>query len=211
MTRTAARWTAPLALLGLVLAGCGGSSSDSAPAGTASHSTTDGSSSGSSTGAAPTPASSTPAPGFASTSAGTPRGVLSKPDFLIRMNEVCSSFDARFGKLPEPTAATDFVAITANLTGNLRLMPPYLSQARALVSQTAERAALEKNWLAIARSEFAAFAPLAQQMIEDSNAHDAAKVQADANAMSALPDQSRTMAAYLSRYGLSSCAHLHSQ
>jgi hypothetical protein len=207
MTKPAAWWPAPLALLGLVLAGCGGSSSQSAaPPGSPS-----GSSTGSTPSSASMPSSSAPAPGFASTSAGTPRGVISMPDFLIEMNRMCSSFDAKLKALPTPVGATDFAKINANLTGNLRLAPAFLSQAEALVSRTAVRAALEKNWLATERADFAAFRPLAQRMIADSKAHNAAKVQADASALSALPDHGKTVAAYLNGVGLSSCARLESE
>ena len=210
MTKTTAWLAAPLAVLGLVLAGCDGSPSHSA----APASSATGSPSGSATGSgssASTPESSTPAPGFASTSAGTPKGVLSKPDFLIRMNALCSSVDAQVKALPTPTAATDYAAISTNLTETLRLVPSFISQAEALVAQTAQRAALEKNWLAIEKADFAAFKPLAQRMVTHSKAHDAAKVQADANALSALPDRTSRLVTYLKGYGLSSCAQLKSE
>jgi hypothetical protein len=206
--RTAARWPALLALLGLLLAGCGGSSSKSAaPATTGSSASPSASASAGSSGASP----SSPAPGFASTSAGTPSGVLSKPDFLISMNAKCKAFTAQVKALPIPTSATDFDAVTTNLTATLRLVPSYISQAEALVKQSAERAVLEKNWLAVEKADFAGFKPVAQRMIADSKAHNAAKVQADANALSAVPDHSDTLAAYLSGFGLYSCAELEKQ
>lgn len=203
MTPTAARWPVPLVLLPLLLAGCDGSSSKSA--------TPAGSTAGSSTSAVATPSSSTPPPGFASTSAGTPKGVLSQPDFLIRMNEVCSTYDAKLRALPEPQGATDFDSITTNLTETLRLAPAFLSQAEALVRQTGERAALEENWLTVDRADFAVFKPIAQRMILHSKARSASKVQADADALAALPDHSSTVAAYLRGYGLASCARLESE
>lgn len=203
MTKTAARLAAPLAFSGLLLAACGGSPSHPAsPAGSAVSTGTGSSSS------AP---ASTPSPGFASTSAGTPKGRLSKPDFLIQMNALCSSVDAQVKSLPTPTAATDFAAIDANLTGTLRLLPVFVSRAEALVAQTAERALLERNWLAIDKSDFAAFEPPARRMLAHSKAHDAAKVQADANVLSALPDHSSRLATYLDGYGLSSCGKLESE
>jgi hypothetical protein len=198
---TTARSAAPLAVLGLILAGCGGSSGKSAsPA-------TSGTGSSASTATAST---SSPAPGFASTSAGTPKGVLSKPDFLIEMNAKCKSFIVQVKALPTPTGATDFTAITANLNANLKLVPSFISQAEALVNKTAERAVLEKNWLSVEKADFAAFKPVAQRMVVHSKAHDAAKVQADANALSAVPDHSSTLAAYLKGYGLTTCAELES-
>lgn len=202
-TTPAAWWPAPLVLLGLVVAGCGGSSSKSAspaPSPSGSNATSSASSAAAS--------SSSPASGFASTSAGTPSGVLSKPDFLIDMNTLCRSFSARVKALPTPTGATDFDAITTNLTANLRLAPSFLSQAEALVDQAAERAVLQKNWLAVEKADYAAFKPVAQRMVAHSKDRDAAKVQADANALSALPDHSKALATYLAGYGLSDCATL---
>lgn len=191
---------APLALLGLVLAGCGGSSSHSAPpAGSTA-------SSASSPGSGPT-GPSTPA-GFASTSAGTPSGVLSKPDFLIKMNALCSAIDAQRQALPKPTGATDFAAISVNLTGTMRLLPSLISHAEALMKPYAQRAELDKNWLDIERADYAVLKPIAERLVAHANAHDAAKVQADANAMSAAPDHSSSLSTYLNGYGLSSCAHL---
>ncbi|HEV2888698.1 MAG TPA: hypothetical protein VGX49_17440 [Jatrophihabitans sp.] len=204
MTKTAAApW---LALLGLLLAGCGGSSPKAAaPAGSPSSSSPSGSASSSS---APSSAVGPSVPAFASTSAGTPRGVLSKPDFLIDMNALCSAVDAQLQALPVPTGASDFAAINTNLTGTLRVLPVLISHAEALVARTAERAELEKNWLDVKRADYAAFKPVAQQMVKDANAHDAAKVEADANALTALPDHSLDTVSYLSEYGLTSCAHL---
>lgn len=199
---TTAAWSAA-ALAVLVLAGCGSSSSQSAaPAGSGTASSTGPSSS------APAPGSSTPAPGFASTSAGTPPGVLSKTDFLIDMNAKCKAFGAQVKALPVPTGATDFTVITTNLTGTLRLWQAYLSQAEALVEKSAERAVLQKNWLMVEKADYAAFRPVAQRMIADSKARHAAKVQADANALSAVPRHASTLAAYLKEYGLYSCAEL---
>ena len=203
----AARWRAPLVLAALILTGCGGSSSKSASPATSPATPVISSTPGSSASSA-TASSSSPAPGFASTSAGTPKDVLSKPDFLIDMNNICKTFTARVKALPTPTAATDFDAVTTNLTGTLRLRPAFLSQAEALVDRSAERAVLRKNWLAVDTADFAAFKPVAQRMIIHSKARDAAKVQADANALSALPDHSDTVAAYLRGFGLSSCADL---
>lgn len=209
MTETTARLAAALALPALVLAGCGGSSSRSAaPAGSPSSSS---SSAATSSSSASTPSSSTPAPGFASTSAGTPKDVLSMPDFLIEMNKLCASYDAQLRALPEPTAATDFAAITTNLTATLRLWPSFIARAEPLIARMPDRAALERNWLAIDKADLAAFRPLAERTIAHSKAHDAAKVRADVDALTALPDHTSRVVSYLNGYGLGSCAKLESQ
>jgi hypothetical protein len=136
---------------------------------------------------------------------------MSKPDFLIEMNALCTSVDTQLKALPTPTAATDYAAISTTLTGRLRLTPAFLSRAEALVARSAERAVLEKNWLAVTKADFAAFTPPARRMLAHSRAHDAAKVQADANELSSLPDHSSRLATYLRGFGLSSCAQLESR
>jgi hypothetical protein len=197
---------ASFALLGLLLAGCGGSPSKSAaPAGSPSNS-------------APTSAAVSPAapagsspPAFASTSAGSQTDRLSKPDFLIAMNAVCSAVDAQRQALPTPTSVTDYAAITTRLTGTLRILPVFIDHAETLVAKSAERAALERNWLAIKKADYAATKPLAVRTITDSNAHDAAKVDADLRALDAAPDHGASMATYLRDFGLTSCASLESR
>jgi pimeloyl-ACP methyl ester carboxylesterase len=198
---TAARWPASLMALGLLLAGCGGSSAKSAaPATPATGSSAN----------SVTASSTSPAPGFASTSAGTPKGQLSKPDFLIEMNTLCAAYDARLEALPTPTAATDFAAISVSVAATLRLEPEFLARAEALTARTAERAVLEKNWLAVDKADLAAAKPLAQQLVAHSEAHDAAKVRADSGALDALPDHSARLVSFLNGYGLSKCARLES-
>lgn len=211
MTKTAAGWLAPLLALGAVaLAGCDSSSSPSAaPAGSPASSSSSSSSSPSS------PASSSAvgpsAPAFASTSAGTPRGQLSKPDFLVDTNAMCSAVDAQLQALPTPAGATDYANIITNVTGTLRIMPVYLAHAEALVARTAERAALEKNWLDVERADYAAYKPAAQQLLRAADTRDPAKVSAAANDLSAVPDHSDTVQAYLADFGLASCAHIQSE
>lgn len=148
-------------------------------------------------------------PAFAPTSAGTPKGVLSKPDFLIRMNALCSAIDAQRQALPKPASTTDFATISLNLVGTMRLAPSLISHAERLVAQTAQRAELEKNWLALERADYAAIKPVADQMVAHSNARDEAKVQDDAYEMAAVPNHNSSLTTYLNGYGLSSCAHLH--
>lgn len=218
MTRTAsARRRALLALLGLagsVLAGCGGSSGQSAaPAGSPSGSASPSGSTSSSGPASSAPPSSSvvgpSAPAFASTSAGTPKGMLSMPDFLIEMNAVCSAIDAQRQALPTPTSLTDFDTINLNLTGTMRLVPVLIAKAQRLVAQTAQRAELEKNWLALERADYAVIKPIAERMAAHSRARDAAAVEAAAADMATAPNHSSSMKTYLDGYGLYSCAHLH--
>ncbi len=202
MTRTTG-WLAPIVVLGVVLTGCGSSSSPSAaPAGSSTGPSSSPSSPASSSAVGPS------APAFATPSAGTPRGVLSKPDFLIDANAMCSAVDAQLQALPTPTGATDYAGIITNLTGTLRIMPVYISHAEALVARTAERAALEKNWLDVERADYAAFKPAAQQLLRAADTRDPAKVSAAANDLSAVPDHSDTVQAYLENFGLASCAHI---
>ncbi len=218
MTRTrTASWLAPCALLGLALTGCGGSSSHSA-AGSASTSTSNSTGTSSAatssagTGSASTgPAASNPsAPAFASTSAGSQTSRLSKPDFLIRMNALCSAVDAQRKALPTPAGPTDYAAISTNISATMRLLPSLISHAEALIAQSADRALLEKNWLSVEKADYAVIKPIAQRLVTDSNAHDAAKVRADGAALDAAPDHSRGLSTFLTGYGLSSCASLES-
>jgi hypothetical protein len=199
---------APVVVLGLLLAGCGGSSPPAAEpsAGPASASN---SASGSSAASTPVRPTGTAPPGFASTSAGSPRDVISKPDFLIDANALCSRLDTQLQALPQPTAATDYAATVANLTGTLRIRTALISGAEALVVRAGERADLEKNWLDVERADFAAFQPAAQRVIDAARRHDPARVQAAVNDLSAVRDHDATVAAYLDRFGLASCAHLY--
>ncbi|HST47499.1 hypothetical protein [Jatrophihabitans sp.] len=192
MTRTAG-WLAPVVVLGVVLTGCGGSSPAARP------------------GTSPSPSASSSAvigpsaPAFASTSAGSPRDVISKPDFLIDANAMCSAVDAQLQALPAPT---DDAAMRVYVTGVLRIMPVYLSHAQTLVARTAERAQLEKNWLIPERADYDAFKPAGQALLQALDAHDDAAVQAAVSDLSAVPDHSDVVQAYLNGYGLPSCAHI---
>lgn len=198
----AAGW---LVLLAVLPAGCGGSSS-TPPTGTpaASSSTTP-----SATGSTASSAPARSAPGFASTSAGSPRDVISKPDFLIDADRLCSKLDTQLQALPQPTAATDYAAIVSNLTGTVRIRTALISGAESLVARAGERVALEKNWLDVERADFAAFKPAAQRVIDAARRHDPAKVQAAANALSAVRNHDTAVAAYLKDYGLASCSRLY--
>ncbi len=199
MTRTRS-WLAPVLLLGLALTGCSSSSTPSAarsgtPAGSGSSPS------------APTSSSviGPSAPAFASTSAGSPREVISKPDFLIDANAMCSAVDAQLQALPAPS---DDASMKVYATGVLRILPIYLSHAQALVARTAEHAQLEKNWLDVVRADFAAFRPAGQALLDALAAHDDGKVQEAVLDLEAVPDHSDAVQAYLNDYGLPSCAHI---
>gem|GEM_PF-2590454 len=206
MTKTPAGMLVPVLALGLALAGCDSSSPSARPAGSPA-----GTSSSPSSSAPSSSAVGPSAPAFASTSAGTPRGQLSKPDFLVDANAMCSAVDAQLQALPTPAGATDYAGIITNLTGTLRIMPVYISHAQALVARTAERAELEKNWLDVERADYAAFKPAAQQVLRAADTRDPAQVSAAANDLSAVPDHSSTIQAYLEDFGLASCAHIEAQ
>ena len=205
MTKTAGAVSclAPFVLVGVLLAGCGGNSSKSAaPAGSPS------SSGHASTAASSTVATSSTPPAFASTSAGTPAGPMSKPNFLIAMNALCSAVDAQRQALPNPASTTDYPTISVHLSGTLRLLPVFFAHAETLTAKSVDRAALERNWLAIKKADFAATKPIAERTLADSNARNAAKVQADLQALDAAPNHRNTLATYLQNYGLTSCANL---
>ncbi len=203
MTKTPAGMLVLVPVLGLALAGCDSSSPSARPAGSPA-----GSSSSPSATAPSSSAVGPSAPAFASTSAGTPRGQLSKPDFLVDTNAMCSAVDAQLQALPTPAGATDYAGIITNLTGTLRIMPVYIAHAEALVARTAERADLEKNWLDVERADYAAFKPAAQQMLRAADTRDPAKVAAAANDLSAVPNHGSDVQAYLEDFGLASCAHI---
>ena len=199
---------AQLALLGLagsVLVGCGDSAGQSAapaasPSGSASPS------------ASASPSSSVigpSVPAFASTSAGSPTDVISKPDFLIKMNAVCSAIDAQRQALPRPTSLTDFDTLVVNLSGTLRLTPVLIAQAQRVMKPFAQRAELEKNWLAFERADHAEVKPIIERMIAHARARNAEAVQADANDLATASNHSSILKAYLDEFGLPSCGHLH--
>ncbi|MGI8667168.1 MAG: hypothetical protein ACR2N4_14270 [Jatrophihabitans sp.] len=133
---------------------------------------------------------------------------LSKTDFLARMNAVCSAIDAQRKALPTPAGLTDYPNIAANLSGTLRILPAYLTQAEVLVRRSADKAELTSKWIAVEQSDFATIKPIAERMVADSTAKDEAKVSEDGEELSTVPDHSSTIADYLTGYGLTSCASL---
>jgi hypothetical protein len=152
--------------------------------------------------------SSSKKPGnFASTVPST-AGPLSKTEFISKMNAVCSALNTQRQALPQPSGLTDYTAISANLSGTLRLLPALINQADQLIGRTADKAALTTNWLSVEKSDFAAIKPIAERMVADSNAKNADKVAADGEALSGAPNHSDTIATYMTSYGLTSCATL---
>lgn len=135
---------------------------------------------------------------------------LSKADFILKMNAVCSAVDQQRKALPTPSGLTDYPVIAQNLSGTLRILPAFISQADALVQRSPDKAALNTNWLDIEKADFTAIKPIAERMVTDSNAKDSAKVAADGEALSSAPDHSSTIATYMTSYGLTNCATLES-
>jgi hypothetical protein len=135
--------------------------------------------------------------------------VISKPDFLIEANALCSAADDQLQALPDPTAATDYTGVITSVSGVLRIESALISRAEALVARTGERAELEKRWLDVERADFAAFRPPAQRAIDAARRHDHAKVQDAADDLSAVPNHDAAVRAYLTGYGLADCAELY--
>jgi hypothetical protein len=150
--------------------------------------------------------SSSKKPGtFASTVPST-GGTLTKAEFVSKMNAVCAAINSQRQALPQPSGLTDYTAISANLSGTLRLLPALISQADQLIGRTADKASLTTNWLSLEKSDFAAVKPIAERMVTDSNAKDAEKVASDGEALSGAPNHSDTIASFMTSYGLTSCA-----
>jgi hypothetical protein len=144
---------------------------------------------------------------FASTLPST-ASTLTKAEFVTKMNAVCSAIDTQRKALPTPSGLTDYPAISANLSGTLRILPSFIAQADALVNRSPDRDLLNRSWLSIEKSDFATIKPIAERMVTDSNAKDATKVAADGEALSGAPDHSDTIATFMSGYGLTTCASL---
>ncbi len=149
-------------------------------------------------------ASAAPRSGVASSAAGS--GSLPKAEFVSKMNAVCVDFNTRMQALPLPSGIDDYDHVADNLTGNLTLFPQYYQQASALVDRSEDKATLTSNWLTVEKSDFDAFEPLARKLVTDANARDRAKVDADGKALDKVPDHTDSIAAFMSGYGLGSCA-----
>jgi hypothetical protein len=144
---------------------------------------------------------------FASTLPST-ASTLTKAEFVSKMNAICTAIDTQRKALPTPSGPTDYLAIAANLSGTLRILPSFIAQADQLVTRSPDRDSLNRNWLSIEKSDFATIKPIAERMVVDSNAKDSAKVSADGEALSSAPDHSSTIATFMTGYGLTSCASL---
>jgi hypothetical protein len=149
-------------------------------------------------------------PAFASTLPSTTAATLTKAEFVTKMNAVCSAVDTQRKALPTPSGLTDYPNIVSNLSGTLRLLPSFIAQADQLINRSPDKAELTTKWLAIEKSDFATTKPLAERMIADSVAKNAAKVATDGEALSSAPDHSSTIASFMTSYGLTSCAALES-
>ena len=150
----------------------------------------------------------TAAPESAGASASPSSSILAKPDFLAKMNAVCVEFTTQIQRLPVPAGLDDYANVAANLSGSLKLFPPFYQQATALVGRSEDKASLTSNWLAVEKSDFDSFAPVAEKLAADAAAKDKAKVTADGKALDNVADHSESIAAFMSGYGLSSCAIL---
>ena len=154
--------------------------------------------------------SSSKKPGSFASSLPSTAANLSKAEFINKMNAVCQAIYSQRQALPQPSGLTDYTAISANLTGTLRLLPSLITQADQLIGRTADKATLTTNWLSVEKSDFATIKPIAERMVADSNAKDAEKVAADGEALSGAPNHSDTIASFMTSYGLTNCATLES-
>ena len=152
--------------------------------------------------------SSSKKPGSFASSLPNTAGTLSKAEFVSKMNAVCSAIYSQRQALPQPSGLTDYTAISANLSGTLRLLPSLISQADQLIGRTADKATLTVNWLSVEKADFATIKPIAERMVADSNAKNAEKVAADGEALSGAPNHSDTIASFMTNYGLTTCASM---
>jgi hypothetical protein len=180
----------PLAVLvaAVGLAACAGSSKNP----TAPQKTTGTTSAASSSAPAPSPSPT----------------LLTKAEFVAKMDAVCVDFTTKFQQLPDPMDADDYVNIAASVDGTLKLFPAFIKQAEALVGRSADKATLTDNWLSIEKADFAAVEPALKRFLADLKAENQAKIAADASALDNAPDHSETIAGFMSGYGLKSCAIL---
>lgn len=180
----------PLALLVAVgLSACGGSSQNATPP--------------KATGATSAASSSTPTP----TPTPSPT-LLTKAEFVTKMEAVCVDFTTKLQQLPQPAAEDDYVNLAAAVEGTLKLIPAYIKQADALVSRSADKATLTDNWLSVEKADFAALAPALKRFLADIKAKNQDKIAADTRVLDNLPDHSEAIAGFMSGYGLKSCAIL---
>lgn len=146
----------------------------------------------------------------AAPASGSSTGPLSRSQFLSRMNAVCKTVSTTIAEVKVPSSATDFAAIDRYATVVMQLFPHYMSQARALVARTADRQALQQDWLRFEQSDYDAHLPALRALQAAAAAHDRAGVQSAGAALAKGPDHSSQLDAYLKHYGLTDCAALES-
>lgn len=134
--------------------------------------------------------------------------LLTKAQFVAKMDPVCVDFTTRIQRLPQPTSEEDYTTLAAAMDGTLKLFPAYIKQAEALVSRAVDKATLTENWLTVEKSDFAALAPALRKFIADVKAKNNGKLAADLHALDLAPDHSEAIAGFMSGYGLKSCAIL---
>ncbi|MEO7261547.1 MAG: hypothetical protein ABI047_09885 [Jatrophihabitantaceae bacterium] len=179
----------PLAVLAAVgLSACGGSSEKA----TASQKATGTTSAASSSAPAPSPSPT----------------LLTKAEFVAKMDAVCVDFTTKLQQLPQPAGEDDYVSLAANIDGTLKLFPAYMKQAGALVGRSVDKAMLTENWLSVEKSDFAVLEPALKKFLADIKAKNEANFAADTSALDNAPDHSEAIAGFMSGYGLKSCAIL---
>lgn len=179
----------PLAVVAAMgLSACGGSSKNASAPQKANASTSAAS-------------SSTPAPSPSPT-------LLTKAEFVAKMDAVCVDFTTKLQQLPQPSGPDDYAGLAKVANGTLKLFPLYVKQAEGLVSRSADKATLTDNWLTVEKSDFATLEPALKRFVADVKAKKQAKLAADTSALDQAPDHSETIAGFMSGYGLKSCAIL---
>jgi hypothetical protein len=134
--------------------------------------------------------------------------LLTKAQFVAKMDAVCVDFTTRIQRLPQPGDEQDYANLAAFLGGTLTLFPQYMKQAESLVSRAADQVTLRDNWLSVEQSDFAASEPAFTKLVADVKAKRRARLAADTAALEDTPDHSEAIAGFMSGYGLKSCAIL---
>lgn len=144
------------------------------------------------------------------TASGSAAPLLTKADFVAKMNAVCSTIDAKRKALPAPASPTDYAAVATFTKGTLTLVPQFLSEAEALIAQSPDKAELTAKWLVYEKGDFAVAKPIAERLLAAGNAKDAAAVNTYATKLSQVTDHSSQIASFMTTYGLNTCATLES-
>ena len=194
-------WAVISAGLGLVvlLTACG-SSSSSADKTTAPPATTT-SSSASSTSPADTSSSATSA-----TTADSSAATGSKAVFITKAEALCASTAVKAKAVPDPTGPTDYAAIENYTKSVLSLAPSFYSELTILAAGTPDSAELNSKWIAVEKSDLAVATPILQKLSQAAASKDEADATTLFTQLGALPDNSDTVSAFLTSYGLPTCA-----